>query len=97
MPAAWTPTDIEITWSEEKDKSVSADPNSTQDLETILNNLSIDWLNDTWFYLNILNYFLYCTFLVNYRFVGEDYGTIISTCMQGTYYELQMAAEMYPA
>ena len=86
-----------MTWSFEADKKVNADPNSYDNLQNVLDSISRDWLNDIWYYSNILNWFLYCSFIASYRFTNDDYGTIINTCLEGSYYELQMAAEMYVA
>ena len=62
-------------------------------IQDVLTTIQTDWLNDVWYYTNFLIYYFYCNFVATYRFADEcdeenGYANIISTCLEGTYYEL---------
>ena len=70
-------TDDRLVGKVSQNTTINFDPNS-------INN---DWVSTTSFYINILFYLIYCSFISTMRFSGYMYVDTLNKCIEGSMYE----------
>ena len=94
-----------MTWEEVTDgdnglsvKEENADYASSRGEQSLQDfygaNIGGDFLNNLYFYSNILWYLIYCSYISAVRFSAEDFSKTRDYCVEGAYYEVQYATQL---
>ena len=70
------------------DRLVNTDQNISIDFSAV----NTDWLSSTIYYVNILVYLIYCSFIATMRFGSLYFSNTVNMCLEGSLYEMQMAS-----